>query len=377
MSEQAYVGANVARLRLDRELTQEGLAGKAGISRVALGKIERGAVIPRAATLNGLAKALKVPIGELVTPVRTLEGVRFRADRQVHAREQILAKVSKWLDAYAGLETDLDDDLEFGFQMKLPRGTDPAGAARRARRSAGLGPEEPVRDICGLLEQNGVKVLLFETRRDSFFGLSVSSVGGGPAVVVNTWDRISVERWIFTAAHELGHLLLHPSEYQRDRTEVPARTEREADEFASEFLMPDIAFVKEWNETRGHPLLSRVLKVKRIFRVSYKTVLYRLTQAHGYPSEIWRTFQRQHRAHFGKTLRKADEPVAMQKSEFAWSWRRSGEPEGLSPHDFVEDRLYRLVRQAVEKGRISLGRAAEIFGITRDEMRARAQEWVC
>lgn len=376
MTDEAFLGANVARLRLDRQLTQEGLAEKAGISRVALGKIERGAVIPRAATLAGLANALDVALSELVTPVRPLEGVRFRADRQVHSREQILARVSKWLDAYAGLEADLDDSRDFGFQIQLPRAMEPAEAARRARSAAGLGPEEPVRDICGLLEDNGVKVLLFETRRDSFFGLSVGPDGGGPAVVVNTWDRISVERWIFTAAHELAHLLLHPTEYQRERTEVPAKTEREADEFASEFLMPNRAFAKEWDGTHGHPLLFRVLKVKRIFRVSYKTVLYRLTQAHGYPSEIWRTFQRQHRAHFGKTLRKADEPDAMRKSEFTWNWRRSGEPEGLSPHDFVEDRLCRLVRTAVEKGRISLGRAAEIFGIPRDEMRARAREWV-
>lgn len=376
MTDEAFVGANVARLRLDQQLTQEGLAEKAGISRVALGKIERSTVIPRAATLAGLANALDVPLSELVTPVRPLEGVRFRADRQVHSREQILARVSKWLDAYAGLEADLDDSRDFGFQIQLPQAIEPVEAARRARSAAGLGPEEPVRDICGLLEDNGVKVLLFETRRDSFFGLSVGPDGGGPAVVVNTWDRISVERWIFTAAHELAHLLLHPTEYQRDRTEVPAKTEREADEFASEFLMPNRAFTKEWDGTHGHPLLFRVLKVKRIFRVSYKTVLYRLTQAHGYPSEIWRTFQRQHRAHFGKTLRKADEPDAMRKSEFTWNWRRSGEPEGLSPHDFVEDRLCRLVRTAVEKGRISLGRAAEIFGIPRDEMRARAREWV-
>ena len=82
--------------------------------------------------------------------------------------------------------------------------------ARAARRVVGLGPEEPVHDICGLLEENGVKLLLLETKRDSFFGLSVGAGDGGPAVVVNTWDRISVERWIFTAAHELGHLLLHP-----------------------------------------------------------------------------------------------------------------------------------------------------------------------
>ena len=377
MTRDGSVAANIARLRLDRQLTQEELAAKAGLSRVTLGKIERGTVVPRARTLAVLATALAVPVGDLVTPVRPLESVRFRARARVHAREQILAEVSKWLDAYAGLEADLGEARPFLFRSKRDshRLLDPAEAARTARGAAGLGPDEPVRDICGLLEENGVKLLLLETKRDSFFGLSVGARDGGPAVVVNTWDRISVERWIFTAAHELGHLLLHPSEYQRDATELPVRAEREADAFASEFLMPETTFGSEWDETRGHPLLIRVLKVKRIFRVSYKTVLYRLVESGRETSDVWRAFQGQHRGHFGKTLRKADEPAALETSEFAWNWSRSGEPANLDQHDFIEVRLSRLVRRALESGRISLGRAAEILEITRDRMSRQAREW--
>jgi predicted HTH domain antitoxin len=33
------------------------------------------------------------------------------------------------------------------------------------------------------------------------------------------------------------------------------------------------------------------------------------------------------------------------------------------------------VRQALEREHISLGRAAEILGITREEMRKQAREW--
>ena len=377
MTDKATIAANVARLRLDRRLTQEDLATKAGLSRVALGKIERGTVVPRARTLNALAKALAVPVGELVTPVRSLESVRFRARAQVHAREQILAEVSKWLDAYAELEADLNERIPFRFEEggATSRYRSHEKAAQAARRSVGLSPEAPVRDICGLLEENGVKLLLLETHRDSFFGLSVGARDGGPAVVVNTWDRISVERWIFTAAHELGHLLLHPSEYQRGATDLPLQTEREADAFASEFLMPEAAFQREWEATHGHSLLIRVLKVKRLFRVSYKTVLYRLVESGRETSAVWRAFQAQHRNYFGKTLRKTDEPEALEKSEFAWNWNRSGEPAGLSRHDFIEGRLSRLVRRALEEERISLGRAAEILGLTRDEMRQKAREW--
>ena len=376
MAGEEHIASNIARLRLDRQLTQEELARKAGLSRVALGKIERGIVVPRARTLTAIGKALGVPLGDLVTPVRPLETVRFRAQARVHARAQTLAEVAKWLDAYTQVEADLGEACPFRFKAVRIRHGSPVKAAQAVRKAIGLRPEEPVRDICGLLEGNGVKLLLLDKKSDSFFGLSVGAGDGGPAVVVNTWERISVERWIFTAAHELGHLLLHPAEYRRDATELPVQTEREADTFASHFLMPEAAFESEWDETRGHPLLVRVLKVKRIFRVSYKTVLYRLVESGRGTSDIWRAFQLQHRGYFGKTLRRTDEPEALKRSEFAWNWSRSGEPEGLSRHDFVEDRLSRLVRQALEQEHISLGRAAEILGLTREEMRRQAREWV-
>ena len=388
MKDVEFLAANVARLRRDRQLTQAALAEKAGLSRVALGKIERAAVVPRARTLADLAEALEVPIGELATPVPSLTHVRFRARARIHGREQILAEVAQWLRAYADLEAGLAEQRPFRFTGRpeepgfLHSVSGPSAGRRRpvetaraARRHVGLGDEEPILDICGLLEGNGVKLLLLEKQRDSFFGLSVSADDGGPAVVVNTWDRISVERWIFTAAHELGHLLLHPAEYRREATDLPEQTEREADTFASHFLMPEPAFAKEWDETRGHSLLTRVLKVKRIFRVSYKTVLYRLVQSERQTADVWRAFQRQHYQHSGKTLRNTEEPLALARSEFAWQWSRSGEPERLSPHDFVEDRLAWLVRNALERQHISLGRAAEILGLAREEMRKRTAQW--
>ena len=370
-----HIARNVARLRLDRGLTQENLAERAGISRIALGRIERGAVVPRARSLAALGRALQVPVGDLMSPVRPLETVRFRASVRVLGRVRILAEVSKWLEAYSQIESDLGELCAFRFRPVGSRPGSPAETAKAAREAIGIGQEEPVRDICGLLEENGVKLLLLDKKSDSFFGLSVGEADGGPAVVVNTWDRISVERWIFTAVHELGHLLLHPAEYERDATEPSLAAEREADVFASRFLMPETAFAPRWEETRGHPLLVRVLKVKRIFRVSYKTVLFRLVESGRETPDIWRAFQRQHLDRFGKTLRRTQEPRALDKSEFAWNWRRSGEPDGLSRHDFVENRLSRLVRQALEQGHLSMGRAAEILGLTREEMRSQAREW--
>jgi Zn-dependent peptidase ImmA (M78 family)/transcriptional regulator with XRE-family HTH domain len=368
------VGHNVARLRLDRDVSQDEIASKAGISRLALGKIERGEVVPRAATLEALAKALGTSTAELVTAVSPLHTVRFRAPK-VKGRQQILAEVSRWLEGYCWLEGKLTAAKQFPLDKLRSERPKPQPLSKRVREEMGLDDKEPIRDICGLLEDNGIKVLLLDKKSDAFFGLSVSEEDGGPAVVVNTWERISVERWIFTAAHELAHLLLHQGEYSRDESEEPKEAEHEADVFASHFLMPEASFTSEWDDTSGHPLIDRVLKVKRMFRVSYKTVLYRLVETDRVGRDVWPIFQRQHAQRLGKTLRKADEPNPLKASEFSWNWNRAGEPEGVSEYDFLEDRLYRLVRTALERKIISLGRAAEILRISREAMRKLAADW--
>ena len=358
MRQRTAIPANVARLRLDRRLTQANLAERAGLSRVALGKIERGAVLPRARTLVALAGALGVPVRELVVPVRPLRNVRFRAHSRMYGREQTLAEVSEWLDAYRWLEANLDESRPFQLrELVAANGSrNPEQVARAARREAGLGFGAPVANVCRVLEESGIKVHLLDKKRDSFFGLGVGPDDGGPAVVVNVWDRISVERWIFTAAHQLGHLLLHPDEFEAEQTRLPWQSEADADAFASEFLMPEVAFAVEWDATRGSPLLARVLAVKRIFRVSYRTVLHRLVRTDRESRDIWTEFQTQHRERYGRKLGKRDAPGPPRGSEFSWNWRRAAEPVALSEHDFRSDRLTRLVRRALEGGHISLSR---------------------
>ena len=166
--------------------------------------------------------------------------------------------MGRWIDDYCALE-ELTGARR-AFRLQAVAGETVAGkdravrAARIARATLGLTVDEPVRDICGLLDSAGVKVFLKPVASDGFFGLSVGPAEGGPAVVVNTWERISVERWIFSVAHELGHLLLHLEAYETEQDEEDIAHEREADAFAAEFLMPDGVFWREWGATppRGH-----------------------------------------------------------------------------------------------------------------------------
>ncbi len=378
------IAGNLRRIRGAKGLSQDRVATAAGLSRSAYRNIESGKTQPRVRNLESIADALQVAVRELLEPVVELTNVRFRSSKKLRTRSQILTDVGRWLADYNGLEELLGERRPFrlrGIAEQPAPGEDRALAAARAARAAlGLTECESVRDICGLLDSAGVKVFPLAVASDGFFGLSVGPSDGGPAVVVNTWERISVERWIFSAAHEFGHLLLHLDDYGQDVEEEDDAHEREADAFAAEFLMPDPVFKREWDETHGLPLVDRVIKVKRIFRVSYRTVLFRLAPTYrGWAQNIWVQFRVDYKNATGRSLSKADEPEALTDSAFltpAPEVLRGSEPDHLSAGDFREDRLAGLVRRATESGEISLGRGAEILGLSLKDMRALSTSWV-
>lgn len=378
MVNDSAIGANLRRLRAAQGLTQAEVATASGITRLAYRNLEAGLSLPRAETLQALARALEAGVQDLVTPASELRHVRFRSFQRLNTREQILFEVGRRLRDFNELEEILGDRIVPRL-ASLGGDLSPEDAAAAARKRFGLRPDEPVRDLCGLLEANGIKVLPLRVASDAFFGLSVAVADGGPAIAINIWERISVERRIFTAAHELAHLVLHLEDYDVIQKEEEKRQEREANLFAAHFLMPQEVFTREWEETRGMALVDRVLKVKRMFRVSYRTVLYRLSETDSFGPEIWRRFQAEVKRRTGRTLLKEDEPEALAADAFRASFpepSRAGEPEDLSPADFMEDRLFRLVRRAVESDEITLARGAEILGLPLEEMRQLAGSWV-
>jgi transcriptional regulator with XRE-family HTH domain len=60
------MGARLKKLRQGRGLSQEALAKKARITREYVNKLEAGRYDPTVGTLTRLAKALGVPVGELL-----------------------------------------------------------------------------------------------------------------------------------------------------------------------------------------------------------------------------------------------------------------------------------------------------------------------
>ncbi|MCK6530448.1 helix-turn-helix domain-containing protein [Myxococcota bacterium] len=380
------LATNLVRVRHDRGKSQEAVAEAAGLSRAAYRAIEKGRSAPRVESLRAIAGALGVPVRDLVTPVRRLQRVRFRSLKRLKSRDQVLASVSCWLQDWNELEELLGDRIPHRLgplceAVQGARGTGIPAVAALARSHFGLNEREPVHDVCGLLESVGVKVFAVQVATDAFLGLSVAEEDGGPAVVVNTWDRLAVEHWIFSAVHELGHLLLHLASFDVFAEDEDEDQEREAEAFASHFLMPDGVFRREWADAAGLAFLDRVLKVKRVFRVSWRTVLFRVAER--LPKDerpaLWSRMNFEYQRRHGRPLLKLAEPEASPAGVFRAprpSALAGAEPASLDEHDFQGDRLARMVRQAVEGDVITLSRAAEILGLSLNGMRERWASWV-
>jgi transcriptional regulator with XRE-family HTH domain len=63
---QTKLGRTVRRLRLDAGYSQESFAAAAGIHRTYMGLLERGKVAATVVTVEKIARALKVPLSELL-----------------------------------------------------------------------------------------------------------------------------------------------------------------------------------------------------------------------------------------------------------------------------------------------------------------------
>jgi Zn-dependent peptidase ImmA (M78 family) len=140
-----------------------------------------------------------------------------------------------------------------------------ASAADVVRAKWGLG-EAPVGNMVHLLELHGVAVFSAKTQKGSLDAFSFR-YGSCPYVLLSTAK--SAERGRFDAAHELGHLVLHSEAIRATGLEA----EREADAFASAFLMPaaDIRTHVPMNLS-----LDQILKKKRRWRVAAIALAYRL-----------------------------------------------------------------------------------------------------
>ncbi len=368
---------NVRRYMKLQNLSIPQLASKSGLGTATLSNILNGKSAPNSSSLVKISSALGVSFPDLLAEIPKLKTLRFRTKskltaREIAERDQLEIDSAFWLKNYVDLEELTETKPDYIFD-KISA-TDPKEAAKEIRKIWNIETDKPIYDLISLIEDSGIKLYLHDFKFQKTFGLSVNKEDGGPAIIVNNNEQISVERKLFTIAHELGHLILHKSSFNGEFTEENKPEEDQADMFAGELLMPEEAFVKQWNAYSGISWIDAVLQIKQYFGVSYKTVLFRLNSWIGYRYKsgfVYTEFAKLYRLKYGHDLKNHYEPNSLSDITPA-----KDEPEKLSSFNFTEERFERLVRQAYEKDKISISRAAEMLNLSAEKMRERVAEWL-
>lgn len=261
---------NPTRLSLARKrrgLTKTKLAELVGVEVRSITGYESGEFRPEWERLQLLAEKLHFPVqffvgddAQEISP----DVVSFRSMSKMTAGQRdsalsagvIALMFNQWVEQRFELPVaDLPD---------LSQEASPKTAAAALRRIWGLG-ELPIKNIVHLLEARGVRVfsLSIDTTHVDAYSMWYSTT---PFVFLNTMK--SCERSRFDAAHELGHLVLHRHAGPKDRS-----AEREANEFASAFLMPEGSV---YANAPAMPTVDLLVRHKAYWTVSVAALAYRL-----------------------------------------------------------------------------------------------------
>lgn len=277
---------NPSRLTLARKrrgLKKQELAEKIQVTRRAVSSYETGEYDPEKEILQSIAKTLNFPEEFFYAgSFDKLEAhiVSFRAASKMKASQRdaalaagnIALMLNKWIELEFELPRPDVPDLgrELSFYQNNPdasqekKGFNPETVAEELRNHWKLG-EIPIKNMIALLESKGIRVfsLAIDAKEVDAFSMWHEST---PFIFLNTYK--SAERSRFDAAHELGHLILH-----RHAKSTGKEAEKEANAFASAFLMPRKSILATAPKTPSLPML---LVYKKRWIVSVAAINYRL-----------------------------------------------------------------------------------------------------
>jgi len=272
----AFDPARLTQARRLAGMSKKDIADHLTVTPAAVGQYEAGVTRPRPDVLQRLAEVLGVPTGFFAAgrPHAQLDiaSTHFRSLRstRVFQREKAVAFASQIWELTHALERRVElppIDLP-GFESPGELPDDPVAAAQALRAQWGLG-SGPIAHLVRMLESHGIVVAMLPFERGEAARIDAFSTSRLPRpLIVLTPDRADdVYRYRFSAAHELGHLVLHGDIASGDTAH-----EREADTFAAEFLTPRASIARELPARTDFTVLARL---QAGWGVSIKSLLYR------------------------------------------------------------------------------------------------------
>ncbi|MDF2800650.1 MAG: putative binding protein [Anaerocolumna sp.] len=282
LNNKIFNGDRLKLARLYRSKTIAELAEQTMLSKQAISQFENGKSIPSFETLLKLISILKFPreyfyqvdkdkiiIGN--TYFRALLATTKKEQLSQKSKAYMLAKIYKFLVKY----------IEFPKQ-NLPEisaeNHDIEQIAAKLREFWGLG-NKPISNVVHLMEKNGIIVTSFITNEARIDALTQGNEIENEMhyFVVLGDDKESATRRQFSAAHELGHILLHDLSLNTEEMskEDYKLTEKEANDFAAAFLMPKDSFIADLQYANK---LEFYIELKKKWKVSISAMIIRAYQ---------------------------------------------------------------------------------------------------
>ena len=269
--------------RLARGMSALQLASELGVTRQAISRYEQGDLNPKAEILRQMSIILNFPISFFTLESACRENIDgttfFRSLKSTDTNVRDMIKIrNSWTKS---VFREYEHYLKFP-QIDIPNFDDIVSnnmpltldiieeIALNLRKYWGLSIG-PISNMTLLLEQKGCIISGADTGQDK--ADACSQKNNSRLFIFLGQDKKSAVRTRFNLAHEIGHYVLHPDITDEDLkdTDILKRIEKEANMFASSFLLPRESFSMEIMSLS----LQHFITLKQRWKVSIAAMIYR------------------------------------------------------------------------------------------------------
>ncbi|HEM3612046.1 TPA: XRE family transcriptional regulator [Streptococcus suis] len=280
-----FNGSRLEELRLLNGLTRADLARELEVSEQAIWQFETGVTLPKMKNKIAMARFFQVEVDYFDAVDKngsfSLSRIAFRnadleAKKTIHIQMVYLEKMNQmidYLENFVSIPNQIIYQLVDSIEQKLQQHESLEFIADHAREVLAVSVDNA--NLLYSLEKSGIYISerLINGNADAY---SAWSRNGRPFIVLGLGK--SAVRRNFDLAHELGHLLLHNQvDFEELSKEELEEKEKEANQFASYFLLPRKHFLMDFVNIVGKRVSNpdQYILLKKRFGVSIQALEYR------------------------------------------------------------------------------------------------------
>lgn len=332
------LGQKIKQLRLSKGWTLDELVAHMGcvITKQAISKYEQSSSVPSAKNLAKLAKVFNVKIVDLLSPPKyDINFVAYRKKSSLRIKDQ--SRIQSLIKEELTDRLRIQELVRPNERPNVPIQSfrinnllEAEDVADKIRIMWELGKKE-IASITNVLESNLIHVMSIDAHSD-FDGISVIAKSENEVRGVGVVARKGLcgERQKLNLAHELGHLVLKPTEGLDE--------EKAAFRFGAAFLAPKEWIIAEVGTKRTSLDAEELFILKKKSGLSVAALLYRLKDLEIISDSYCR---------------------GCFKTISGWGWRKE-EPHSLPSE--VNEWLEQNARKALSEGLISPSEAEKFIG---------------